>query len=100
MKFSTLTTSFRSLELLLSKTAQPCEKSRHRSRFGNLWWKPIAHIWRPFFFAESAANPLKRASWRKRSRQRGRPRLKKLLKQPPKPRISFQGLIANENRER
>src|SRR5947208_343284 len=22
----------------------PCEKSRHRSRFGNLWWKPIAHI--------------------------------------------------------
>ncbi len=61
-KFSILTTSFRSLELSLSKTAQPCEKSRHKSRSGNSWWKPTARIWRPFLSVESAANRRIRAS--------------------------------------
>src|SRR6266403_2176549 len=71
MKFSSLTTSFRSLELSLSKTAQLCEKSRRKSRSGNSWWKPIAHIWRLFRSAENAANRRTHASWRKRSPQRG-----------------------------
>jgi len=56
------------------KTAQPCEKSRHKSRSGNSWWKPIVRIWRPSRSAENAPNLRIHASWRRRSPQRGRSR--------------------------
>src|SRR4029079_12947560 len=99
MMFSPSTTSFRLRELLLLKTASPCDKSRQKFRSGNLWLKPIAHFWRPLLFAESVANLRIRALSPKRSRQRAVFRRKKFLKQLPKPRSSSSGLIAHENRE-
>src|SRR5262249_8171009 len=97
MKFSILTTSFRSLELSLSKTAQLCEKSRHKSRSGNLWSRLIVHIWRPFPFVENVPNRRTRVLSPKRSRQLGTFHWKKLPKRRPKPRTSFSGSIGNEN---
>src|SRR5438132_4540151 len=99
MKFSTLTISFRSRELSLSKTAQPCEKSRQKSRSGNLWSRLIVHIWRPFPFVESVPNRRIRALSRKRSRRLGTFHWKKLLKRRPKPRTSFSSSIGHENQK-
>src|SRR5262249_33738360 len=97
MKFSVLTTSSRSLELSLSKTAPLCEKLRHKSRSGNSWWKPIVHIWPPSLFAGNALNRRTHGSWRKRSQRRERLRWKKLPKQQPKPRRSFFSSIGHED---
>ncbi len=67
MKLSRLTISFRLRELLLSKTAQPCNRSRQKFPSGNLWSRPIVHFWRLRLFAESGANRRRRASSPKRS---------------------------------
>ena len=52
------------------RTARACAKSRPKFRFGNLWWKLIAHISRPFRFAENGANRRTRVSSRNQSRMR------------------------------
>ena len=69
MKFLNWTASFRSRELSLSKTAQPYDRSRQKSRSGNLCSKPIARISRQRPFEESAANRRMQASLPKRSRR-------------------------------
>src|SRR5205809_6405641 len=97
-KFSIWTISFRSLELLLSKTARLCEKLRHKSRSGNSWWRPIARIWRLSLFAENALNQRMHASWQKPSPRREGFRLKKLQKQQPKPQRSFFSSVDHEDR--
>src|SRR5262245_19146849 len=98
MKFSTSTTSFRSLELLLSKAASLCEKLRHKSCFGNSWWKPTAPIWGLSLFAESALNRHIHASWHKRSQQREKFRWKTLPRRQPKPRKDFLSSIGHEHK--
>src|SRR6478736_38555 len=99
MRFSISTTSFRLRELLLSKTAWPCDRSRQKFRSGNLWSKPIAHFWRPPLFGESAVNLRIRESSPKQSLQLEEFPWRKFLKQLPKPQRSSSGLIAHENRE-
>src|SRR4026207_1709036 len=99
MTFSISTTSFRSLELLLSKTASLCEKLRHKSRSGNSWWKPTAPIWRLSLFAENALNRRIHASWQKRSQQREKFRWKRLPRRQPKPRKDFFSSIGHEHKE-
>src|SRR5262249_16051113 len=96
MKFSIWITSFPSPELSLSRTAQPCDRSRQKSRSGNIWSKPTAHIWRLRRFAESAVNRRMRESWRRRSPSHEAFHWKKLLKRRPKPRSNFSGLIAHD----
>src|SRR6266511_4556741 len=98
MKFSILTISFRSLELLLSKTARLCEEFRHIYRSGKSWWKPTAPIWRLSLFAENALNRRIHASWQKPSRQRERFRWKKWPRRQPKPRKGFFSSIGHEHK--
>src|SRR4029453_8193412 len=97
MKFSILTTSFRSLELLLSKTAWLCEKLRHKSRSGNSWLRPIAHIWRLSLFAGNALNQRIHGSWQKRSPRREKSRCKRLPRRQPKPRKGSFSSIGHEH---
>src|ERR1700730_7782994 len=98
MTFSALGTWFRLRESSLSKTAQPYEKSRHKSRWVSSWWKPIVRISHPFRFAESAANPRTRGWSLNRSPTRAELLLKKSLAPPPQPRKSSSDSTARKDR--
>src|SRR6266404_3105123 len=98
MKFSALGTWFRLPESSLSQTEQPCEKSRHKSRWASSWWKPIVRISHPFRFAESAASPRTRGWSLNRLPARGELLSKKLLALRPQPRKSSSDSTARKDR--
>src|SRR5712692_3912070 len=98
MTFSFLATWFRSLGSSLSKMAQPCERSRHKSRWISSWWKPIVRISRPFRFAANVANLRIRESLLNRSQTHAELLSKKLLAPRPQPRKSSSDSTARKDR--